>query len=208
MAAHKSKYLKDRLSVPIETDTAFAHIRYATVGDVVYKNSHPYTHRDRLGRRWTLIHNGTIFDFPELLRYRGVQMGDTDSERILLYIVDEMDREACEKGAELTASERFDVLDRLMYRMSEGNKLNLLVYDGELMYAHYNSEGSLHFRKGDGDIIITTQPLSVGTWEEFPFTKLMAFSKGKVVFEGTEHGHRYIEDKESVDQMNLTYSGL
>ena len=67
--ASVSQYLKARLTVPVQVKNAFAHIRYATIGNVDYKNSHPYTGKDRSGRRWTLIHNGTIFDYPPLNKY-------------------------------------------------------------------------------------------------------------------------------------------
>lgn len=91
--ATKSNYLKERLSVPIQVKNAFAHIRYATIGNVEYKNCHPYTKKDRNGRSWTLVHNGTIFHYQPLDRYVRLQNGDTDSERILLYLVDLVNQE-------------------------------------------------------------------------------------------------------------------
>ena len=55
LQAAKSHYLKERLSVPIYAKTAVAHIRYATIGNVMYQNCHPYTRKDDCGRRWTLV---------------------------------------------------------------------------------------------------------------------------------------------------------
>lgn len=88
MQASKSCYLKERLSQPIISKTILAHIRYATIGNVEYRNCHPYSKRDKFSRRWTLIHNGTIFDYPPLNKFLRIQRGDTDSERILLYIIE------------------------------------------------------------------------------------------------------------------------
>ena len=79
--ASTSNYLRERLSQPITEKLLLAHIRYATIGNVEYKNCHPFTGRDSTGRRWTLIHNGTIFDYPALYPYLKTQKGDTDSER-------------------------------------------------------------------------------------------------------------------------------
>ena len=79
--ASESNYLRERLSQPITEKLLLAHIRYATIGNVEYKNCHPFTGKDCTGRRWTLIHNGTIFDYPALYPYLKTQKGDTDSER-------------------------------------------------------------------------------------------------------------------------------
>lgn len=207
LPAYRSEYLKARLQEPVETRITLAHIRLATIGAVSRLNTHPYEDRDVSGRRWTLIHNGTIFDFPKLGKYGIMQKGSTDSERILLYILDELKKETDRKQAPLDADERFDVLDRIVYEMSEGNKLNLILYDGELLYAHYNAEGTLyHHRTGDGEMIATS-PLW-DDWEPFPFTRLMAYKDGKLVLEGTNHGHYYIENKNAMNQLLMTYSEL
>lgn len=66
--ASKSNYLKERLSVPVIVKNAFAHICYATIGNVEYRNCHPYTMRDENSRQWTLVHNGTIFDYQPVYR--------------------------------------------------------------------------------------------------------------------------------------------
>ena len=79
----KGAYLKKS----IEVKNAFAHIRYATIGNVEFKNCHPYSDEDNTGRRWTLIHNGTIFEYKPLNAYVKEQSGDTDSERILIHII-------------------------------------------------------------------------------------------------------------------------
>ena len=49
------------------------HIRLATVGSRDYENCHPFVREDNYGRHWTLIHNGTMFDCPQLSRYIPLQ---------------------------------------------------------------------------------------------------------------------------------------
>lgn len=66
-----------------------AHIRLATVGAKKYNNCHSYTGLDASGRQWMLIHNGTIYSGVELAKYLSKQSGDTDSERVFLYMLDE-----------------------------------------------------------------------------------------------------------------------
>ena len=67
---------------------ALAHIRLGTIGVKDFYNCHPFVKKDNAGRRWTLIHNGTVFDCPDLCKYSTEEEGETDSERILLAIVD------------------------------------------------------------------------------------------------------------------------
>lgn len=61
------------------------------------------------------------------------QNGDTDSERILLHLLELMDKAYIKKGESLTAKERFDVLDRMVVAASPDNKLNLLIYDERVL---------------------------------------------------------------------------
>ncbi|MBR1724756.1 MAG: class II glutamine amidotransferase, partial [Ruminococcus sp.] len=49
--------------------TLLGHIRYATVGSIKLKNCHPFSDEDVTGRRWTLIHNGTIYSGSRLIPY-------------------------------------------------------------------------------------------------------------------------------------------
>ena len=98
LCANESRYLRERLSEPIMARSVMAHIRYATIGNVEWRNCHPFCGRDRSGRQWVFQHNGTIFDYPPLHPYVNVQQGDTDSERILLYFLDRIDRKMEESG--------------------------------------------------------------------------------------------------------------
>ena len=42
-----SRYLRNRLTGRVETSVCMAHIRKATIGDVSFKNTHPFRQRDR-----------------------------------------------------------------------------------------------------------------------------------------------------------------
>lgn len=102
--ASKSNHLRERLSTPIIAKTALAHIRYATVGNIDYNNCHPFIAKDQQGRTWTLIHNGTIFNGKPLNKYADFQNGETDSERILLYLVDQINQAESRKKQKMTKS--------------------------------------------------------------------------------------------------------
>ena len=56
--ASESNYLRERLSQPITEKLLLAHIRYATIGNVEYKNCHPFTGKDCTGRFFFICSTG------------------------------------------------------------------------------------------------------------------------------------------------------
>lgn len=206
--AEKSRYLKERLSQPIITKTALAHIRYATIGNIEYKNCHPYSKADNSSRHWTLIHNGTIFDYPPLCKFLKKQTGDTDSERILLYIVEQMNDAQNATNSPLNADERFCLLDGIITDMSKENKLNLLIFDGEYMYAHTNYANSLHYLESDNGVVFSTQPLSADEWKKMPMNTLLAFKDGRPAFCGTNHANEFFDNEETLKYLYQIFSDL
>lgn len=208
MQATKSNYLKERLSHPIQADNVFAHIRYATIGNVEYRNCHPYTQKDVSGRRFTMIHNGTIFDFPPLYKYVKSQKGDTDSERVLLYLIDKINDAEKANNYVLSGEERFKILDCIFSNLSKGNKLNLIMYDGEYMYVHTNYKDSLYYLEKKEGILFSTQPLSNENWKPVPFTTLLGYKDGELVFKGTNHKNEYIDSEENMRFIYQIFSDL
>ena len=206
--ASKSYYLKNRLSMPIISKTVLAHIRYATIGNIEYKNCHPYSIKDNCARRWTLIHNGTIFDYSPLNKFVKVQNGDTDSERILFYIIEQVNNMQRILRKPLDARERFSLLDSIVSDMSKGNKLNLLIFDGEYMYAHTNYCDSLHYLERENGIIFSTLPLTGDDWQKLPMTTLNAYRDGKLCFSGTNHKNEFADNQESLKYLYQIFSDL
>ncbi|MFV0528192.1 MAG: class II glutamine amidotransferase [Lachnospiraceae bacterium] len=208
VSALSSSYLKERLSVPIYTATALAHIRYATIGAVEYRNCHPFTGYDISGRKWTLIHNGTIFHYEPLNVYAKRQQGDTDSERILLYILERLNAGIRDKGGPLLAAERFAIIDEVVRGMSEGNKLNLLLADGETVYAHTNLRESLYCLKEKDSAMFSTSPLTDQDWRPLSFMQLQGYQEGKLVLEGQKHSNEYIETQEQLKYIYQAFAEL
>ena len=180
-----SEYLKKRLAEPIEESVLLAHIRLATVGHLEYRNSHPFAAADNCG-----------------------QFGSTDSERILLHLVDIVNERQIRHGRALDWKERFAALDDLVGELAGGNKLNLLVYDGEILYAHTNFRGSLHVRVDDGALVFSTNPLSGDGWEPLPLTRLVAAKDGRIVREGAAHGKEYIYNPNDYRFLYMDFATL
>lgn len=194
VSALESVYLKNRLTDEIREDILIAHIRKASVGSLSYQNSHPFARRDASGRLWTLAHNGTIFESPELAPYTQIQNGSTDSERILYYLVDRIN--AGGNPGALSAEERFSIVENVIRTITPKNMVNLLIYDGELLYTHANRKDSLHLSRWDDSVVISSKPLSQTGWEPVPLNTLMAFRRGGLAYTGQNHGNEYVKAEE------------
>ncbi len=204
LRAIDSAYLQSRLNAGVEASVALGHIRLATAGCTSYDNCHPFVKTDASGRTWTLVHNGTILEFGALGEFRTVQSGSTDSERILCYIVSKIDQAAQQAGRALDSSERFRVIDGLVAGLSaNNNKLNILLYDGEQIYAHCNFANSLHVRQCAGGTFFSTQALEQGTWTQLPLNTLVAYGTGNIVRFGRKHANQSFQTVATVQAWQL-----
>lgn len=203
-----SPCLESLLAAPLEERSLIAHIRLATIGNVEYENCHPFTAMDNSGRIWTLAHNGTVFSGALLNNFMGIQFGDTDSERLLLYIVDRINIAQNRSRRALTGKDRFGVLYAAVAELSQGNKLNLLVHDGEVLYAHCNFRDSMYLWRDEDAVAFSTRPLSAGAWEHVPFTCLVAVKDGKIVRTSPPHGREYIYNPEDYRLVYMNFARL
>ena len=203
-----SMYLKSRLKSTYKAHCALAHIRDATIGHMEYNNCHPFTMKDHSGRNWTLVHNGTIFDFPLMNRYLSEQEGQTDSERILYYIVGRINQSTQRKGSFLTSQERFRVISHVLMHMARKNKLNILLYDEENLYVHTNYKNSLYMKEIQQGLMFATKPLDNQEWKPVPFMRVLAYQKGQLLYSGMPHSFEYLDDPKAMEMLYLAYSSL
>ena len=202
------------LARPIWVASALAHIRFATVGQVETDNCHPFSAIDASGRPWVLAHKGTIFDFEPLNRYFYTQAGSTDSERVLLYLIDEIDAAAAEKGAPLEAVERFAVFEDVCARLSPGNCVSLIAFDSDLLYLHNNYQGALNCLQGEGRAVFCTEELAAaaavtkGAWRPLPLCTALAYRQGREVLRGVAHGAEYFQNEEDTRFLYQDYAAL
>lgn len=206
-----SQHLKNILSNPVVGKNVFAHIRLATVGEIISPNCHPFTEVDDNNRSWMLIHNGTIFDYPKLDEYKEREEGDTDSERILLYIIDKINEFEEKKGSVSTIKERFYLLEKIIRDLSKNNKLNLMIYDGDLTYIHSNMRNSLYYLKNDEGFLVASTPLTEDEgWKPVELNKLFGLIDGNIIFESKEHENEYVltdEHKKSMEDYLKSITG-
>ena len=200
-----SLYLKNRLTGKVETSVCMAHIRKATIGDVSFNNTHPFARCDKGGRRWVFVHNGTIFESASLVRYLYHQEGTTDSERILLYIVDRVDKEIERK---CDGDSKCRLIDDIVHELTPGNKVNFLLYDGTYMYVHKNEPGTLYRNEEDGTVFFSTHPLDDTSWEEVEQNTLLVYRSGKLIYKGRQHDNTYHHDEAKMKLIYLDHAML
>lgn len=191
VCAAQSKILPDLIKPKMWGNTVLAHIRKATIGNIKIENCHPFIMKDISGRTWSLMHNGTIFEGIQLIGYEGAQVGDTDSERILMYIIDKINEAAYAKKSELNSYERFKIVENVIGELSYRNKLNLIIFDGSQLYVHVNMRETLFYTQQDGSVIISTQPLEDEGWKHVPMTTLLVYQDGELKFKGKNHYNEY-----------------
>lgn len=196
--ATKSEYLAERLNSTIRARNLLAHIRLATIGNTEYNNCHPFVAYDVTGRAWAQNHNGTLFSAPSVEPFFYRQTGNTDSERMLLYLVDRVNLATEAAGRALTAEERAVLIEEQLAVLTPHNKVNLLLYDGEQLYVHTNYEGSLHVCQDGCTAWFSTLPLTHGDWEPLPLCRLLVYKDGKRIYEGKPHGNEYLDNPEDL----------
>ena len=157
LKASDSTYLHALLDQKLATKLCIGHIRSATVGEVSDNNAHPFTGIDKFGRQWVLCHNGTLFDAPVLDKYYYVQDGSTDSERLLLYLL-----ESVNSMDVADAEDRMRLIEDVIAKVVPGNKVNLMIFDGEFLYVHKNEPETLHEKTTSDGILFQTHQLDDG----------------------------------------------
>ena len=182
---------------------ALAHIRFATVGSIDINNCHPFTGYDISGREWTMIHNGTIYTGGETYKYFKVQRGSTDSERLFLAFIDRMNARLS-RGA-LSERERFTLVNDFIVENSPRNKLNLIFYDGEIMYVHKNFKNTLFSKHTDGGMMFSTVPLDNDGWVPLPMAQVVAYKNGKALYRGQRHKGEFIPNLEYITALDAMH---
>lgn len=197
--ASESKILTNVIAETGKQKNVLAHIRMATVGSIKEENCHPYIGVDITGRTWTMIHNGTIYSSKTLMRYLGKQQGDTDSERVLLYLLDLINEEY-KKTNIMDEETRIAIVENLVRELSKRNKLNLMIFDGEILYIHKNMKNTLSYKEFSEGKIFATTPLDEH-FVELPMCKLFAVKDGDFIFESREKTQEFVPTLEYISAM-------
>jgi glutamine amidotransferase len=182
-----------------------AHVRHKTTGGAAkHADTHPFG-RELAGRDFCFAHNGTLeggFWEMSLGRFRPV--GDTDSEYLFCYLLDEIAR----RPTLLDGDEAWRWLSEKLVALNRWGKLNCLLSDGRRLLCYHDARGykGLHVREvyiRDNEIrrfedaavtidlagesvnhgfVVATRPLSSSGWRSFHHGELLVFEQGNLRF--------------------------
>jgi len=119
---------------PIRARMVLAHVRKATQGAVDIANCHPFQ-REWLGRHWLFCHNGDLKDFRPALDGSHLPVGATDSERAFCWLLQQL-RRRFRHGPAPGWQQLAPVLAELVAQVARHGSFNLLLSDGQALYAH------------------------------------------------------------------------
>lgn len=192
---------------PIRSRNVIAHIRKATHGSVRLENTHPFM-RELWGHHWIFAHNGKMPDFYPELNGQFLPVGDTDSERVFCWLLQNLRSRFGNVMPPRIAL--LDALWELTNDLANQGILNFLLSNGDCLFAHCSEH--LHYlvrrapfsvahlkdqdvsvdfneltRPNDSVVIVATQPLTDNeSWHKMPAGTLWLFSDGEPIeFLGT-----------------------
>ena len=159
-----------------------AHVRFSTCGAQSVENCHPFWAR-HLRARVCFLHNGILFNEELLAGYDRIELGETDSERTMLFLLDVLDEATMRAGCALGFDGTLDALAGAL-AISNLNRQNLIMDDGTYTSVHTNtSEDTLNYRQlSDDAIVFSTKPLGGDAekdlWKPVPRNRLIAYRDG------------------------------
>lgn len=164
---------------------ALCHIRFKTHGPASVENCHPFIKSDIHGIKWSLIHNGYIDDTSYTEALSLLQSGETDSERILLSIIESVnethEHSMIDNDTELQYF-LYCSIEQTLNDMSSLGKINLIFTDSHTnnMCVYMNSP-SLYYLLTNNGIHISTSKLSDEDWRPVTPHKLHILNDGEIV---------------------------
>ncbi|MBO7674051.1 MAG: class II glutamine amidotransferase [Atopobiaceae bacterium] len=204
LASVDSNYLRYVLEEPLRTNQLVGHIRYATRGVVSIDNCHPFVGFDETGTQWVIAHNGTIFNTALIQGYEAIEAGETDSEQVVLFLLDLLNAAAMRNGGSLDFAERFVILSQAVASLSVSNKLNLVLNDGVHTYVHTNTvRDTLFVEQRLATTFFCTVPLDDGgEWKPVPHCRLIAYKDGHMERIAAAHCNSF-DDEAYLQHMEL-----
>jgi len=183
-----------------------SHIRRATMGARILENTQPFV-RNLAGRAHVFAHNGHVPDIeiPASKLFLS-PTGDTDSERLFLRLLGEM--EDIWKNGVPPLADRYAVIEKFAKHMRKRGAVNFLYCDGQTLFAHghrhtipgeaISSDPGLYVLERDADdsdatqciglscdggkgrqAIVATVPLDDQPWMPLACGEIACFEKGR-----------------------------
>ena len=179
-------YINGLSKFNFESKLALCHIRFKTHGPASVLNCHPFIKYDVRGVRWSLIHNGYIADNYIAEALGRLQKGDTDSERILLCIVEAVNSFYEHSYIENTTdffTNLYIQIENMCSELSTLGKTNLIFTDSltNNMYVFMNHPMTLYYLQTPDGVHVSTTKLSDENWIPVEPYKLHVLNSGTII---------------------------
>ena len=97
------------------------------------------------------------------------------------------------------------MIEKVIIYLAPRNKLNLMIYDGEILYVHKNMKDTLKYKQLPEGFLFATTPLDEEAWPEFPLAQLHAYRNGELIQKGNPHDGIFIPTLEYISAMDAMY---
>ncbi|MFN3873109.1 MAG: class II glutamine amidotransferase [Ignavibacterium sp.] len=181
-----------------------AHVRLCSVGNISEENTHPFT-RELFSKQYVFAHNGTLKNYHKLELNDFKPEGETDSEHIFCYILDQIK----ERNIKNWNEDSFMWLEKLLYEINGYGDMNIIMSEGEYLFCYFDKNGynGLSYVKREtpfsyvrlldedyeinlaeeksplqSGYIIASHPLTDESWLKFEPGKLKVFKGGEIVY--------------------------
>lgn len=178
------EFLQGLAKFDFKSKLALCHIRFKTHGNATKENCHPFSKYDCRGTKWTLVHNGYICDNGNTAALSTIQDGETDSERMLLSIIEAInhfyEHSFIENENEFKLF-LYACIERELQDLSQLGKTNFIFTDSlyNNMYVFMNHPNTLYSLKTDDGFHISTTKLTDENWMPVEPYKLHIFNNGE-----------------------------
>ena len=138
--AKDSPWVKFIKQQEIHSQYVIAHIRKSTIGEVSYKNTHPFV-RELCGSMHTFAHNGTLEGIqvnPSYKTRRFRPVGSTDSEHAFCTLMERMAAVWENYNTIPPLEKRFEIVSQFAEDLRKLGTANFLYSDGDALFAHGN----------------------------------------------------------------------
>ncbi|HOM87642.1 MAG TPA: class II glutamine amidotransferase [Spirochaetota bacterium] len=226
ISADRSTLSKFIMGYPgIKSKIYIAHVRFASVSSITYKNTHPFQ-RELNGREFVFAHNGTLDDYKGLDLGRFKPVGGTDSEWAFCHILKSIE----ERNIIQWEEEHFRWLWNQLGKINTYGKFNCLFSDGEYLFCYFDKNGynglclvhrvapfdRVYLIDEDFEInlaeekdpsqkgfIVATKPLTNERWENFSPGELIVFKNGNIIFSSSGRNTEQFSSPLNENEINI-----
>jgi glutamine amidotransferase len=199
-AASTSEWLEFLQDHALRSEMVIAHIRRATQGELLLRNSQPFA-RELGGRVHLFAHNGMLPDIerdPRFTTRRFRRIGDTDSEHAFCALLDRLAPLWDAGTASPPLADRLGLIARFAAELRTLGPANFIYSDGDAVFAHGHRRRSddgairppgLHVlcrqcaavEDGVDVALVASVPLSDEPWRPLAEGEVVALREGRVV---------------------------